>query len=78
VFGLLSGQVDKLAAGAPTPWMGLLERIGIGAWLLWMASVAMVLWRTTRSPTVTVSDTPAEPAETVGALDACGPNGGTP
>jgi hypothetical protein len=30
VFGLLSGQVDKLAAGAPTPDMGVLERISIG------------------------------------------------
>jgi hypothetical protein len=49
VFGLLSGQVDKLAAGAPTPYMGLLERIGIGAWLVWMAVVATVLWRTNRA-----------------------------
>jgi Protein of unknown function (DUF998) len=78
VFGLLSGQVDKLEAGAPTPYMGLLERIGIGAWLLWMAIVAMVLWRTTRSPKVTVPDTPAEFVATVDPLDARGPNGGTP
>jgi hypothetical protein len=49
VFGLLSAQVDKLEAGAPTPYMGLLERIGIGAWLLWMVVVAMVLWRTHRA-----------------------------
>ncbi|HWD43848.1 MAG TPA: DUF998 domain-containing protein [Actinomycetota bacterium] len=76
VFGLLSAQVDKLEAGAPTPYMGLLERIGIGAWLLWMAVVAMVLWRTNRSPTVTVPDT-AEFVGTVDALDARGPNGGT-
>ena len=76
VFGLLSAQVDKLAAGAPTPYMGLLERIGIGAWLLWMAVVAMVLWRTNRSPKLTVPDT-AEFVETVDALDARRPNGGT-
>jgi hypothetical protein len=49
VFGLLSAQVDELAAGAPTPYMGLLERIGIGAWLVWMAVVATVLWRTNRA-----------------------------
>ena len=46
VFGLLSAQVDKIEAGDPTPYMGLLERIGIGAWLLWMAVVAVILLRT--------------------------------
>jgi hypothetical protein len=76
VFGLLSAQVDKLETGAPTPDMGLLERIGIGAWLLWLAVVAMVLWRSTRSPKVTVPDT-AEFVATVVALDARGLNGGT-
>jgi hypothetical protein len=45
VFGLLSAQVDKVEAGDPTPYMGLLERIGIGAWLLWMAVVAVILLR---------------------------------
>ena len=28
VFGLLSAQIDKVEAGDPTPYMGLLERIG--------------------------------------------------
>ena len=77
VFGLLSAQVDKLEAGAPTPYMGLLERVGIGVWLVWMVVVAMVLWRTNRSPKLTISDTPAEPVDTVDALDARRPNGGT-
>jgi hypothetical protein len=45
VFGLLSAQVHKVEAGDPTPYMGLLERIGIGAWLLWMAVVAVILLR---------------------------------
>lgn len=45
VFGLLSAQVDKIQAGEPTPYMGLLERIGIGAWLLWVTVVAIVLIR---------------------------------
>lgn len=43
LFGLLSAQVDKIEAGEPTPCMGLLERIGIGAWLLWVAVVAIGL-----------------------------------
>jgi hypothetical protein len=43
VFGLLSAQVDRIEAGDPTPYMGLLERIGIGAWLLWMAVLAAIL-----------------------------------
>jgi hypothetical protein len=46
LFGFLSAQVDKIEAGEPTPYMGLLERIGIGAWLLWVAVVAIGLIRT--------------------------------
>jgi hypothetical protein len=49
VFGMLSGQVDRLEAGDPTPYMGLLERIGIGAWLLWLAVAAIVLLPTGRT-----------------------------
>lgn len=45
VFGRLSAQVDQLEAGDPTPYMGLLERIGIGAWLLWLGVAAVVLLR---------------------------------
>ncbi|TIC81298.1 DUF998 domain-containing protein [Nocardioides sp. GY 10113] len=44
-FGMLSAQVDRIEAGDPTPWMGLLERAGIGAWLLWMAVLAVALLR---------------------------------
>ena len=44
VFGALTGvQAPKLAAGAPTPWMGVSERVSIGAWLLWMAVLAVLL-----------------------------------
>jgi hypothetical protein len=46
VFGMLSGQVQLVEAGEPTPYMGLLERIGIGAWLLWLAVVGIILLRT--------------------------------
>jgi hypothetical protein len=45
VFGRLSAQVDRLEAGDPTPYMGLLERIGIAAWLLWLAVAGVVLLR---------------------------------
>ena len=49
VFGRLSAQVDKIQAGAPTPYLGLLERIGIGAWLLWMAVASVMLLRRSRA-----------------------------
>jgi Protein of unknown function (DUF998) len=45
VFGLLSAQVDQIEAGDPTPYMGLLERIGIAAWLVWLAVMAAALLR---------------------------------
>jgi hypothetical protein len=48
LFGRLSAQVDRVEAGEPTPSMGVLERIGIGAWLLWMAVTAVVLLRRNR------------------------------
>jgi hypothetical protein len=50
VFGRLSAQVDQVEAGDPTPYMGLLERIGIGAWLLWLAVASVVLLRRNRAP----------------------------
>lgn len=49
-FGALTGtQAPQLAAGAPTPYMGLYERISIGAWLLWMVVLAAVLLAGTRA-----------------------------
>ena len=32
-----------LAAGEPTPWLGVVERIALGAWLLWLAVLAVAL-----------------------------------
>lgn len=49
VFGRLSAQVSQIEAGDATPYMGLLERIGLGAWLLWMAVASVVLLRRNRS-----------------------------
>ena len=41
VFGALTAvQASALAAGGPTPWMGLFERVSIAPWLLWMVVLA--------------------------------------
>jgi hypothetical protein len=55
VFGRLSAQVEQIEAGDPTPYMGLLERIGIGAWLLWLAVASVVLLRRTATRTTPVA-----------------------
>jgi hypothetical protein len=33
----------RLAAGEPTPGLGIVERIMIGAWLLWQTMLAITL-----------------------------------
>jgi hypothetical protein len=46
LFGLLTAQqVPQLAAGGPTPWMGLTERINIYATMLWFALLSLALLR---------------------------------
>jgi hypothetical protein len=62
VFGALTGmESPKVPAGDPTPWMGLYERISVGAWLLWMAVLAIILLHARRAaPEVRVPDTPGE------------------
>ncbi|NUT48475.1 MAG: DUF998 domain-containing protein [Saccharothrix sp.] len=46
VFGAVAGaQGGRLAAGGPTPWLGVCERVNIGGYLLWMAVFAVVLLR---------------------------------
>lgn len=46
VFGALTFvYAPRLAAGESTPWMGVIERINIGAWLLWIAVLSIVLLR---------------------------------
>jgi hypothetical protein len=45
-FGAWTGVVSaNLDQGDPTPWMGLLERISMGAWFLWLAVLAVELLR---------------------------------
>ena len=44
VFGALTGvQSPKVESGDPTHWMGFVERVSYGAWLLWMSVLAVVL-----------------------------------
>jgi len=46
VFGILTGpQAAALAAGQPTPWLGLTERMNIYSFMLWVVVVAIVLLR---------------------------------
>lgn len=47
VFWALSfSYAPQLAAGEATPWLGVIERIALGAWLLWLAVLAVLLLRT--------------------------------
>jgi hypothetical protein len=44
--GTLTGvAASQLAAGQPTPWLGVAERINIGGYLLWVAALAVALLR---------------------------------
>lgn len=43
--GLTSVDAPRLDANLPTPWMGVWERVNIGAWLLWVAVLAVMLLR---------------------------------
>lgn len=41
--GLTSVDAPRLDANLPTPWMGIWERVNIGAWLLWVMALAVML-----------------------------------
>lgn len=46
VFGALVGvEAPGIATGKPTPWIGITERVNIGAFLLWVAVLAISLLR---------------------------------
>jgi hypothetical protein len=46
VFAVLTSFASRgMGTGAPTPWVGLLERIDIGAYLLWVAVLAFSFLR---------------------------------
>jgi hypothetical protein len=42
--GLTFQQVARLAAHEPAPWLGVIERVNIYAWMLWVAVLAISLW----------------------------------
>jgi len=48
--GYVASTTSDVAAGAPTPWMGAVERVSYGSWLLWMAVLAIVLLRKAGRP----------------------------
>jgi hypothetical protein len=41
--GIVSTAIPAIAAGEPTPWMGLVERVSVFAPMVWMAVFAVVL-----------------------------------
>jgi uncharacterized protein YndB with AHSA1/START domain len=43
--GLTFLEAPHLSANLPTPWIGLWERINISVFLLWVAVLAIALWR---------------------------------
>ena len=49
VFDMLTSFAARgVVLGAPTPWLGRLERIDLGAFLLWVVVLAAALWRVGR------------------------------
>lgn len=50
-FGILTGiDGPKVAANLPTPHIGIWERINIGAYMLWVAVLAFVLFKRKNNP----------------------------
>lgn len=56
-----------IAAGDPTPWLGLIERILIGAFLLWVGVLAVILMRVGK-PAVSSVDRTLDRGMPTGAL----------
>jgi hypothetical protein len=51
VFGALTSVAARaMASGQPTPWIGILERIDIGAFLAWAAVLALAAIRSPERP----------------------------
>lgn len=50
-FGIVTSFAMRgVETGAPTPWVGLAERVNIGAFLLWVAVLAIALLRAPTTP----------------------------
>ena len=55
LFGALTFlDAPRLPANLPTPWLGVWERINIGAFLAWMVVLSIAVFRTERTPARTV------------------------
>ncbi len=48
--GLTFQQVAQLQAHQPAPWLGLIERVNIYAWMLWVAVLARSFWPSQAPP----------------------------
>jgi hypothetical protein len=60
VFGALTSlSIPRIAANEPTPWMGAIERVNIYATMLWVAVLALALWRV---PGTSAPRQPGKPA----------------
>jgi Protein of unknown function (DUF998) len=63
VFGALtSTQAANLVEGRSTPLMGVYERVGVGAWLLWITVLSVILLRGRDHPAVHAASTPPAPS----------------
>jgi hypothetical protein len=45
VCGITSSYASEVQANEPTPWVGIYERISAYGYELWIAVLAMTLWR---------------------------------
>ena len=51
VFGILTGlDGPRIAANLPTPWVGIWERLSIGAYMLWLLVLAIALLQESSKP----------------------------
>lgn len=57
-FVLTGVAAVPLAAGQPSPWLGLIERIHLGAYLLWVLVLGLALLRAERSVARSRGDVP--------------------
>jgi hypothetical protein len=51
--GLTFQQATLLAAHEPAPYLGLIERVNIYAWMLWIAVLSISFWH---APTTSTRD----------------------
>ena len=50
VFGALTFRdAPGISTNSPTPWLGVWERLNIGAYMLWIAALAVVILRSARA-----------------------------